>query len=40
MILRFLARATGRMNLPLTKMVKTARGVRLWGWEGRSGVEF
>ena len=40
LIPRFLARATIGMNLPLAKMVKTARGIRLWGLGWRSGVEF
>lgn len=31
LIPRFLARATIGMNLPLAKMVKTPRGIRLWG---------
>lgn len=31
LILRFLVRATGRMNLPLTELVNTAEGKRLWG---------
>lgn len=31
LILRFLVRATGRMNLPLTELVDTAEGKRLWG---------
>lgn len=28
---RLLARASGRMNLPLTEMVNTARRTSLWG---------